>query len=251
MLKKIYIKTLPQPKLKRVDMKCDKLIDKKLLEYPMISDCFAFNHFSLVVGGMGSGKTSLIRSFMEHPKIWKKTYENVIIVMPFSSRNSLAKDIFDVLPAEQQFGELTPSVLTTIIDMCKDNAKEDENTIVIIDDFQSIFKDKEVEKKMNELILMMRHIHTTIVLLCQNYKKTPLSLRDLVFNLIVFNNLSKNALIQIFEEQFQDKAERFQSLLKVAFHDKHDWICINTKSKKIYKEFDEIVIPDENDGIEK
>ena len=201
MLRKIYIKKLPQPKLKRVDMTCDKIIDKKLLEFPMIADCFAFNHFTMVVGGMGSGKSTVIKSFIEHPKIWKKTYENIIIVMPFASRNSLAKDVYDVLPENQQFGELTPSVLNTIIGMCKDNSKHDENTLIIIDDFQSIFKDKEVERKMNELILMLRHIHTSIVLLCQNYKKTPLSLRDLVFNLIIFNNLSKNALTQIFEEQ--------------------------------------------------
>ena len=244
MSSKIYIKKLPQPRLKRVDMKCDKLIDKKLLKYPMVSDCFAFHHFTVICGGMGSGKSSLIRSFFDDKELWKKTYQNIIVVMPFASRNSLEKDIYECLPEEQQFGELTADVLEKIIEMCKENSSEDENTIVIIDDFQSVFKDKEVEKKMNELVLMMRHIHTSVVLLQQNYKKLPATLRDLIFNLIIFNNLSKRALTQIFEEQFQDHSDKFLDILKIAFKEKHDWLCINTKSKKIYRMFDEVVMPE-------
>ncbi len=37
----IQLKLLKKPSLKRVKMTCDEIIDKKLLRYPMIEDCFS------------------------------------------------------------------------------------------------------------------------------------------------------------------------------------------------------------------
>ena len=76
----------------------------------------------------------------------------------------------------------------------------------------------------------------------QNLQKLPKPLRELAFNVILFD-VGKSQLEKAFEEIIQTKRDVYDDIIKVAFKDPHDWVCINLhRSKKIYRMFDEIVV---------
>ena len=62
----ITIKPLDKPKLGNIKMSCDKVIHKKLTLFPMINDTWSTNNFTVIVGRMGQGKTSLLTLSLIH-----------------------------------------------------------------------------------------------------------------------------------------------------------------------------------------
>jgi hypothetical protein len=212
------------------------------MKFPMTADVFSTNHYSIVVGRMGQGKTSLVVSLFK--TIWSKCYEHVYIVMPERSRNSIKDDIFSKRLNEDQsqiYDNLDEDVLDDIYAKLSANAEEEHNSIVIIDDFQSIYKDPEIALRLEKMIISIRHLRTTVILLQQNFVKIPLSLRNICQNFIMFN-LGKSQLLRVFDEIVQQKKIKFDEIVDLAFSSPHDWILINLhKSKKIYKNFDEII----------
>ena len=90
-----------------------------------------------VIGESGSGKTSLTISLMtqKKPKIYRKTHHHMITLMPHNSIGSLKNNPFKVLPEENIYGELTESNIREIYERIDDYSKEDEKTLLFIDDF--------------------------------------------------------------------------------------------------------------------
>ena len=61
----ITIKPLKKPELGNIKMNCDKIIHKKLTEFPMTNDAWSTNNFTVIVGKMGQGKTSLLTNLVK------------------------------------------------------------------------------------------------------------------------------------------------------------------------------------------
>jgi hypothetical protein len=237
----IQLKILKKPNIKKVNMLCDEVIDKKLLRYPMVEDCFSRNHFTVVIGKQGQGKTSLAVQLISSRDIMANCYENIYIFMPEESRQDLENDIFGKnLKPEQIYSELTSENLDELYDILKSNKEQGENSLVLIDDFQNIFKNKDIEKSMEKLVIKLRHIQTSIILLQQNFQKLPKKMRSLIYNIIVFD-IGKEELQEIFDEVIKKNKNEFMELVNFAFTKPHDWVLVNTKSRKIYKMFDEVV----------
>lgn len=236
----VRIKELPQPNLGRCKMKCDGVLHEKLLQWPMIKDCFSTNHFTIIVGRMGQGKTSLATSLIK--KVFPKVYENIYVVIPEASRRSIDNDIFGKnLPEEQIFDDLNENMLANLYETLNSNSENEENSLVLIDDFQQIFKDKNISRGMEKIINKIRHLRTTVILLQQNWQKCPRPLRELAFNVICFD-LGKSQLTKIFDEVIQTKRNTYDDIIDMVFIEPHDWVCINLhRSKKFYKGFDEII----------
>ena len=179
------IKKLEKPSLGVVKMKCDSIVDKKLLKYPMIKECFSKNHFTIIVGAMGQGKTSLATSLIKN--VLNNCYENIYIVMPEDSRLDIEDDIFGKsLPEDQLYDDLTIENLEEIHEKMKENKKHKENSLLLIDDFQQKLKEPPIAKKLEEVIIRYRHLNTTVIFLQQNYMKCPKSIRVICTNLIFF-----------------------------------------------------------------
>ena len=235
----INLRILKKPNIKGVKMLCDEIIDKKLTRYPMVEDCFSRNHFTIIIGRQGQGKTSLAVQFVRD--IMVNCYESIYLFMPDESRNDLENDIFGKnLKPEQIYNDLKSDDLDELYDILKSNKEQGENSLVLIDDFQNIFKNKDIEKSLEKLVIKLRHINTTIILLQQNFGKLSKKLRSLVFNIICFD-LGKEELQEIFDEVIKKNRSQYMDLLEFCFNESHDWICVNTKSRKIYKKFDEVV----------
>lgn len=236
----ISIKILEKPKLPTTIMNCDNIINKKLLKYPMTEQCFSTSSFNLICGRMGQGKTSLITSFVK--TFFKKSFHYIYIIIPNNSRLSIQDDIFGKhLPKDQIYDDLTEECLDEIYKKMKEARINGFNSLLIIDDFQTKLKNKEIQKKLGLIITEMRHIKATIFLLQQNFQKLNKSLRELTTN-IIFYNLGKSQLKKIFDEVVPMKEEVFLEICDTCFVDKHDWMCINIPNQKIYKKFDEVII---------
>jgi len=240
----ISIKPLKNPELGNIKMNCDKIIHKKLTEFPMTNDAWATNNFTVIVGKMGQGKTSLLTNLVKN--VFNKCFENIYLIMPENSRSSIENDIFSKhLPAEHLHDTLTEEGLTEIYERLQESSKEKENSMLIIDDFQAQLKEPAIVKILQKIITKMRHLRCSIFLLQQNFQALQKPLRELVSNLIIFN-LGKSQLSKIFEEIVQMDKDKYDKLIQMSFVEPHDWILINFhRSKKIYRMFDEIVFDEE------
>jgi hypothetical protein len=229
------IEKIKGPELSDIKMNCDNILHKKLLEYEMIADCFSKNNFTVILGKMGSGKTTLMLKLLKD--VVNKVYENVYVIMPELSRRSIDHDILSKeLPADSLFDDLTVDNLNEILDKVKENSKHKENSLVIIDDYQERFKDKKIALVMEQFIIRLRHLHCSIWLLQQNYFKLPKNSRQLISNLI-FYNIGKSQLEQIFEDICILNKKEYEELIR-SFVDPHDFFVLNLKTNNIYKGFD-------------
>ena len=235
------IEELAKPNLKKVKMNVDDVIDEKLLKYPMSADLFSRTSFNLILGKMGQGKTSLITNFVK--TIFKKAFEHMIVFIPTGSRKSIENDIYGKhIPDADLYDALTPENLDEVIDKLEENADNGENTLLIVDDFQSALKDPEVLARLQKIVTRMRHMRTTIFILQQNFQKMAKFLRELVTNVITFN-VGKSQLDKLFEETVQLDKNKFQALIDLAFKEKNDWIAINVNgNRNVYRMFDRIVL---------
>ena len=237
----MHIETLDKPNLKKVKMNVDDIIDDKLMKYPMSADLFSRTSFNVILGKMGQGKTSLITNFVK--TIFKKAFEHMIVFIPTGSRKSIENDIYGKhIPDADLYDALTPENLDEVIDKLEENADNEENTLLIIDDFQSVLKDPEVLARLQKIVTRMRHMRTTIFILQQNFQKMAKFLRELVTNVITFN-VGKSQLDKLFEETVQLDKNKFQALIDLAFKEKNEWIAINVNgNRNVYRMFDRIVL---------
>jgi hypothetical protein len=103
-----------------------------------------------------------------------------------------------------------------------------------------MFKQSNIEKLLQKIILKMRHIRTTTFLLQQNVKSLPRNLRLLVSNYITFD-LGKSQMMDLFDESIQLDKNKFQEIMDLGFKHKYDWLLINLRNKNIYSKFDKII----------
>ena len=232
---------LKKPNLHKIKMNCDECIDEKLLQYPMVADVWSHTSFNIVVGKMGSGKTSLMANLVKN--VFKKCFAKIYIFIPESSRKSIDKDIFGRhLPEDQLFDELTEENLEYVYNRLQEDTEEGDFSLLIIDDFQVQLKDIRIVAILERIITKMRHLRCTVFLLNQNYVKLVKNLRQIVSNIILFN-VGKSALDFIFDETIQLDKKKYQALIDNCFVNKNDWILINVNgSKKIYRMFDEVIL---------
>lgn len=234
------IQILDKPNLKKVKMLVDDVIDNKILKYPMPADVFSKTSFNIILGKMGSGKTSLITNYIK--TIFKRVFEHIIVFMPAGSRRSIENDIYgNQLPPGDLYDTLTEEGLDEVIEKLEENSENGDNTLLLIDDFQAALKMPEIQMRLQKIVTRMRHMRCTIFILQQNYQKLPKFLRELVTNVITFN-VGKSQLNKLFEETIQLDKDKFQKLIDLAFVDKNDYIIINVNgSRNIYRGFDRIV----------
>lgn len=239
----IEIKVLDKPDIKKVKMNCDECIDPKMKLYPMVEDAFSTSSFNIIIGRMGYGKTSLITSFMK--TIFKKSFENVFIVIPPNSRESIENDIYGKnLPADQIYDTLSEEGLMDIYEKLRESSSEGYNSILIVDDFQAQMKDANIVKALQKIITKMRHLRCSVWLLQQNFQALAKPLRELASNLIVYN-LGKSQMTKLLDEVVELPPNKYQDLIDLAYKEKHDWLLFNLhRSKKVYRMFDEIIFHD-------
>ena len=217
-------------------------IGEHLNKYPMLSHLNNYG-FNLIIGKPGSGKTSLMISFLSNKgkdKILKKCFNNILVVMPSSSIQSMKKNIFKDHDLDKMYDELTEFTITDIYNKLKLYSEDNENTLLIMDDVNASLKDNEIQKILKTIIYNRRHLKVQIIMLAQSFIGIPKEIRKLTTNCIMFKP-SKVEMINFLNELFETKKEYVLELLQL-YKNKGDYLWLNLESQKIYKNFDEIII---------
>lgn len=224
-------------KLKMPQFVCDFVLKESPKPFDRLTAGF---RFIVLTGRPGSGKTSLLISCLLDSKILKKTFNNVICVMPESSRQSLKRDPFKDLDPSKLFGDLED--IDKIFKMVEYNAGQNESSLIIIDDMQSYLKMPAVSTVLNHIIANRRHLRTSVIVLMQTYNLIPLKTRKLINCLVTFRPVKKE-FQSICEELLDTSDQKIQEeIYKYAFRDKgeHAWLLIDVSSGRLFSEFDEI-----------
>ena len=234
----IHIKHNKKPPLLVCQMNCDKPLHAKLNDYEMTRylNC---HQSTVIIGKPQSGKTSFIYSLFKSKKLLKGVYDKIFLFQPEISRASMKDKMFDKLPEDQKFNELTLENLQSM----DDNLDLDGNNCVIIDDMTAYLKNKEIKQKMKELMFNRRHKHLSIYFLVQTWFSVEKDIRKLFNNIIAFR-VTKNEMETIFEEVVESKIDYMNDIVKLVYDKPHQYLFINVDSQNMFKNFDSIIFPE-------
>ena len=93
-----------------------------------------------------------------------------------------------------------------------------------------------------------------MIITAQSYVNLPMDIRKCIQNLIMFKP-SKLELERVFNELVESKKENFMDIMRIAYNDPHNFLFINIPTQRIFRNWDELILPDEdqndNSDIEK
>jgi hypothetical protein len=233
------------PQLNRPKFMCDVPLSKHLEDDPILK--YMNKTFACaIIGKKGSGKTSLLISWLQTPHKFKKVFYEIFVWMPSTSRASLKDSIYDKLPSDQLFEGVTFENLQSVYKRLQANTAEKEFSLLIFDDVQSFLKDPEVERNLLHIIANARHLRCCIFIVAQNWSKIPKQIRISMNDLFLFN-VSKPEYDKIYEEWLEINDKEFETVQKLyrkyKENDPHSFIFIHEKIK-CFINYDEIQFKD-------
>lgn len=217
-------------------------LGEHLNKYDMLKhlNCFGFTG---LIGRSGSGKTSLLISFLTgkgNKKIFRKVFDHIIVVMPQTSRNSIKKNPFKDHPDEKMYEDLDLNTIKTIYNNLLVSAEKDETTFLILDDVGASCKNLEIQKLLRMIVYNRRHLKVHIFILLQSFLSIPLEVRKLFTNVIMFKP-SKPEFENLFDELIEKKKDKALEVMNFVYDKPHEYLFLNVESQRMYKMFDEII----------
>lgn len=242
----IKLKTNKEPKLSLPTFNVDDELHTKLNDYD-ITSLMNRSNFTLFLGKAGSGKSSLLISFLKTRKLFHKCYNSIYLFMPSNSRQSIKDSFFDKnLDKEHIYDDVSLENLQTVYDKSKEDALEGYTSLLIFDDVQKYLKG-ENEKLLLHMINNRRHARISIWMACQTYKSIPTQIRMGLTDLFVFK-INKTEMENLFIEQIETHKDKFLEIINFVFKKSHDFLYLNTNSQRIFSNWNELLI---NDSKEK
>ncbi len=153
-------------------------------------------------------------------------------------------NLFDKIPDDQKFDELTFENLETVLNTIK-NEDNKYNNCIIFDDMTAYLKNPDTLKLLKEMIFNRRHLRLSIFFLVQTWYSVNKDIRKLFSNIFIFR-VNKNELKTIFEETVESKEKYINEISKIVFDEPYNYLMININSQRLFKNFDELIFNDEN-----
>ena len=235
--------------LKAPQFKCDVRIVNRDIE-PFENKAF----FTTYVGCAGSGKSSLMISSLLHKKIYRKAFNNVFLICPPSSRNSVKHNPFGRLKPGHVFDDLSFESLNDIYEELTEQSEDSdgdfEHNLLIIDDQTQMLKSPSIAKLFNHMILNRRHLHLSIILCVQYFNSIPTQLRKNISSLVLCNKpVNAKELENIREEIFGLDKHETASLIKHTFKQKYDKLFVVCEPLTYYRNMNKLSIIREDDEL--
>jgi hypothetical protein len=148
------------------------------------------NFLYLIVGSVGSGKTTVALRLLKIPKEeggFRKVYNRIYVVSPTAKYDDKWDRLIDEVDSDSNYyQECTDETIGDIIEKIeafneewKDNKKHRGKTpssLVIIDDCVDAFTKKK-KSKLDKLVLTLRHLKTTVFIMSQKLNAIPTLIR--------------------------------------------------------------------------
>lgn len=227
------------PNLKKCVMNCDDGIHEKLNKYELTK--FLNQHSTnLLIGRPKSGKTSLLYSLFKSNKILKHCFHTIYIFQPKQSRASMSDKLFDSLPEDQVFDELSYDNLKDVLETIKVDANGGFNSCILFDDQTAYLKNNDTLKLFKELIFNRRHLHCSLYFCVQTWFSVPKDLRRLWSNIFCFKT-TKEELGNLWEEIIEKPRELIEEVRNLVFDKPFQYLFINVDTQRMFKGWDEII----------
>ena len=240
----LEIKKNKELKLDVPEFICDGGLCENLEKHDLLKHLNAYT-FDVLCGKPASGKTSLMIGMLTGKKdkqIYRKVFNNVLVVMPRTSIQSMKKNVFKKHSEEKIFEELDLPTIETIYSKLVEASNEDENTLLILDDVGASLKNNDIQKIFRKIIYNRRHLKTKICILVQSFLSLPKEIRKLLNNIFMFKP-SKVEFENLFDELFETNKDVAMDVMNEGYENSHDWLMLNVDSQRIYKNNgDEIII---------
>jgi len=199
------------------------------------------SHFALFLGKAGSGKSSLVISFLNSKDAFKKCFHNVFLFCPTNSRSSIKDDFWENnLDAEQIYDDLTIDNLIDAYSKIEQDSLQGFKSLIILDDVQKNLKG-DCEKFLLHIINNRRHNRICIWICCQNYKTIPLQVRLTLTDLFIFK-VGKQEIENIYEELTEIDKNKFNIITNNAYNNLGDFLYLNCLTQRLFNNWDEIVL---------
>jgi hypothetical protein len=236
-----------KPNLPVCKMGCDKELNENLNKYEL-TKFLNRSQSTMIIGKMGSGKTSLLYALFKtnKPTLLKNVFENIFLFQPKESSNSMNDKIFhDNLPEENLFYDLTEDSLNEVFNRIKEENEEYEDEInhcIIIDDFTAHLRENiGIKNLLKEMLMNRRHLHISLFFIVQSYKSVEPDIRKLIDNFFIYR-VNKQALEQLFNEVIELPSKYIIPISNLVYDKKYEYLFVNVDSKRMFKGFDEIII---------
>eukprot|EP01033_Poteriospumella_lacustris_P024720 gene24720-gene21369 len=221
-----------KPELKMPEFLCDVELTKHLNEDPLLKHMNK-RFVCAMIGKAGSGKSSLMLALLQTKKKFKEVFHKIYVWMPETSKRSIKKCAFDVLPDNQQFEGVTFDSLQDVYDHLKDNSSKKQWSLLVFDDVQAYLKNTEIQKALLHIIANSRHLKTCVFICAQNYMKIPPQIRISFTDLFLFN-ISKAEYEHIYEEIVEVNKNEYYDVIslyqKYKKSDDHSFLYIHNKT---------------------
>jgi GTPase SAR1 family protein len=199
------------------------------------------SHFSLFLGKAGSGKSSLVISFLNSKDAFKKCFHNVFLFCPANSRSSIKDDFWENnLEEEQIYDDLTIDNLIDAYSKIEQDSLQGFKSLIILDDVQKNLKG-DCEKFLLHIINNRRHNRICIWICCQNYKTIPLQVRLTLTDSFIFK-VGKQEIENIYEELTEIDKNKFNIITNNAYKNLGVFIYLNCLSQRLFNNWDEIIL---------
>ena len=199
------------------------------------------SHFALFLGKAGSGKSSLVISFLNSKDAFKKCFHNIFLFCPSNSRSSIKDDFWENnLETEQIYDDLNIDNLIDAYSKIEIDSDNNFKSLIILDDVQKNLKG-DCEKLLLHIINNRRHNRICIWICCQNYKTIPLQVRLTLTDLFIFK-VGKQEIENIYEELTEIDKNKFNIITNNAYKNIGDFLYLNCLSQRLFNNWDEIVL---------
>lgn len=196
-----------------------------------------------LTGSGGSGKSSLLLNFFKSGKLYRGKFHNIFYICPMSSYLSVKDHPFSEHTPERIFHELTVDILDSIYEELKNIKTEGDEiqySCCIIDDMADSLKNKDIEKKLNQMLIKARHLGCAFIFTLQSYYYFPKILRKQLTNITIFKPKNAEEWSSIAKEILHLGKEDAKTMYDFIYSEPYSHLDIDTVENKYYKNFNEL-----------
>ena len=207
----------------------------------------------MIIGAKRSGKSSLIKSFLDSPKLYKGYFGNIFMISPSVSDGKMKPLIAELQKEGKFFTELTEANIKTILDILEAEKHAIERkekklkkklppvyNLLILDDVMADLPRSFKKNRITSLFMNARHYSLSTMVVSQVYRGIPSQVRKQADMLYVFPLVKKE------KEAIQEDWDVPEGVFDCAFEDEsdHPFLSINVVSKahpSYFRKMDPIV----------